>query len=266
MHLYFIPMLKLNIDLYISGFISITVLMVLICILWITLNEILKIKKAQFADYKLRELHSIENVREQISNDLHDAGASLLTQFQLKIRSIENNLSDENKSKVKLKELLQNLNEFSTILRNTIEDVYPKELIMGHWTQAIEQLALRYQTESLVIIFHNEISFDDHLQMIQANQCFRIVQELLSNIIKYECPTKMVIETYRDDNNIVIVLDSIHCKFFNESVDSISGGRGNIHFMRRLKLLNARIKSTKFKEEQSSIYTLTFKGYENTGS
>ncbi len=259
-------MLESNIDFYFATFISMTVLVSLIFFLWFYLRATLSLKRKEFQIYKLNELKSIENVREQISNDLHDTGASLLTQFQLKIRSIENNLSDEKKSKEKLKELLQNLNEFSTILRNTIEDVYPKELIMGHWTQAIEQLALRYQTESLVIIFHNEISFDDHLQMIQANQCFRIVQELLSNIIKYECPTKMVIETYRDDNNIVIVLDSIHCKFFNESVDSISGGRGNIHFMSRLKLLNARIKSTKFKEEQSSIYTLTFKGYENTGS
>lgn len=255
-----------NIDFYFATFISMTVLVSLIFFLWFYLRATVNLKRKEFQIYKLNELKSIENVREQISNDLHDAGASLLTQFQLKIRSIENNLSDENKSKVKLKELLQNLNEFSTILRNTIEDVYPKELIMGHWTQAIEQLALRYQTESLVIIFHNEISCSEHLELTKANQCFRIVQELLSNIIKYECPTKMVIETYRDDNNIVIILDSIHCKFFNESVDSISGGRGNIHFMSRLKLLNARIKSTKFKEEQSSIYTLTFKGYENTGS
>lgn len=255
-----------NIDFYFATFISMTVLVSLIFFLWFYLRAILKLKRKEFQIYKLNELKSIENVREQISNDLHDAGASLLTQFQLKIRSIENNLSDENKSKVKLKELLQNLNEFSTILRNTIEDVYPKELIMGHWTQAIEQLALRYQTESLVIIFHNEISFDDHLEMIEANQCFRIVQELLTNIIKYECPTQMVIEIYRDQNDIVIIFDSRDCKYFKEENDSISGGRGNIHFMGRLKLLKARITSSRNLEEKSSIYTFKFKGYEDIGS
>lgn len=259
-------MQKQNIDLYFSGFISLTVLMILIVFLWISLQKMVKIKKKEFQIYRLRELKSIENVREQISNDLHDAGASLLTQFKLKLKNIENNLSDEKKSIENLKEIQHNLNEFSTILRNTIEDIFPKELIMGHWTQAVEQCALRYQTENLNIIFHNEISFDDHLEIVQSNQCFRIIQELLTNIIKYECPTQMVIEIYRDDNDIVIVLDSRDCRYFIEANDSISGGRGNIHFMSRLNLLRATIKSSRNREEQSSIYTFKFKGYEDIGS
>lgn len=252
-----------NIDFYFATFISMTVLVSLIFFLWFYLRATVNLKRKEFQIYKLNELKSIENVREQISNDLHDTGASLLTQFQLKIRSIENNLSDENKSKVKLKELLQNLNEFSTILRNTIEDVYPKELIMGHWTQAIEQLALRYQTESLVIIFHNEISCSEHLELTKANQCFRIVQELLSNIIKYECPRSLIIEIYRENDDVVIVLDSRDCQSFLSDKEQLSGGRGNIHFKSRIKMLNAKITRTKVPNMNNSIINIKFKSNED---
>jgi len=254
------------IDLYFSGFISLTVLVTLIIFLWIYLRATLEAKRREFTDYRIRELEAIDKVREQISNDLHDSGASILTQFRVKLNDIERHLYEPELATKSIIELKQSLNEFSNLLIDTIEQVFPKELILGHWTQAIEECALRFQTTDLKILFHNEISLMDQMEPIRANQCFRVVQELLTNVIKYERPKLLVIEIYKDQDEVVVILDSDECDFDGVEQDSISGGRGNIHFVSRLKFLGAKIHAEKNKLNKNSCYTLRFKENGNTGS
>lgn len=259
-------MLEQNIDLYFSGFFSLTILTILIVFLWITMQKMLNVKKKEFMSFKLRELESIESVREQISNDLHDAGSSILTQLKLKIKYLERHLDEPINLKNSLTEIKQNLNEFSTILNHTIEEVFPKELILGHWTQAVEESAMRYQSSDLNILFHSEISINEPLEANKANQCFRIVQELMTNIVKYEHPKKLFVEIYKNEMEIVVVLEANECRFNEENEDHVSGGRGNIHFVGRLKLLGAKLIKEKNTAKSKSLYTLKFKENECTNS
>ena len=246
-----------NLDFYLLTFIAIGVLLVLtMSSFGLSYKYYLhSIKKIQRFHHK--EIQLTEAVREQISNDLHDAGASLLTEFRMKLNDLEMAFPEMSKQDNRLIELKQNLAEFSNVLRNTIEDAYPKELLLGHWTEAIQQLAFRYNSDKVKIFFHSDIPTTEVLSKDKANQCFRIIQELITNSVKHALPEKIVIEIFSQNNTVNIIIDSRGLSSPKEK-DELMGGRGSIHLKNRLKMLHATMKVENNEKEESQLITVQF--------
>lgn len=210
------------------------ILLTLISVFWSYSFYLRVLKKVE--RIKRMEFEYSESIREMISNDLHDVGASVLTELKLKVTEIEG--LENGLVKDKLMYLKSRIDEFSDLLRNSIEDIYPKEFLYGDWIEAINELVRRYNTNQLNIFFTNEVKNPSLIPLYKSTQIFRITQELISNAIKHLHPSCILIELFEMDNCLIIFIDSRDVNFeFNRK--KTLKGRGSFHLQKRLKLINA---------------------------
>jgi len=248
-----------NLDFYLFIFIAAGILFLL------TLSSItisLKYYKhtiKKIENFHLKEIKAVEEVRKEIANDLHDASGSLLLDFRFKIMELNelNNLLSTERIE-KIQELQLKLNDFAAILRNTIEDTYPKELLIGHWSSAIESLAYRYSNSNINIICQNDIDECIVLSKIKANHCFRAVQELITNSIKHSNPKMIILELFNNDSEIYIIIDSRDIQHLIVN-SNIKNGRGTLQINERIKFLNGTVEVKDDLDQKSSIQILKFK-------
>ncbi len=248
-----------NLDFYLFIFIAAGILFLL------TLSSItisLKYYKhtiKKIENFHLKEIKAVEEVRKEIANDLHDASGSLLLDFRFKIMELNelNNLLSTERIE-KIQELQLKLNDFAAVLRNTIEDTYPKELLIGHWSSAIESLAYRYSNSNINIICQNDIDECIVLSKIKANHCFRTVQELITNSIKHSNPKMIILELFNNDSEIYIIIDSRDIQHLRVN-SNIKNGRGTLQINERIKFLNGTVEVKDDLDQKSSIQILKFK-------
>lgn len=131
---------------------------------------------------KTREFEEVEREKLRIANDIHDEANSYI--FMLK-HALENATIDIKDAQVKsqITSTSEKLMGFIDLLRSSVENIYPKELMENRWEEAIYELSKRFNSKNVKISC--DINVHDKLSQRQAVHSYRVIQELLSNIIKH---------------------------------------------------------------------------------
>lgn len=187
---------------------------------------------------KANAIYLIEEEKRRIANDLHDSCSSVLVNFNFKINQLKA-LHQFNESLVQsLEEMNLNLMLLNQELIDNIENIYPKELLLGSWEDAIINQAQRFS--SLGQIVECDIGevprFSTNLQL----QTFRIIQELITNICKHGNTNYTLLQIFTNENlvNVCLMYDSVSKKWYNHL---ISYARGSASIKGRLELIGGNI-------------------------
>lgn len=205
------------------------------------LNQVRKEKKAQ-EEFTKRLIDVQESDRKRISYELHDSiGQDLLISKNKLLMSVKK--PDDKEF------LLQNINEVSEIISDTLKDV--REISYSLHPYQIERLGLSKAIKSIIdrVSKSTEINFTSNIDAIDKLLpsdfeigLYRIIQECTSNIVKHSRATEVLLNISKGENDISILISDNGVGFNPEKVkaNSHQHGFGLAGMSERIKIFKGK--------------------------
>ncbi|WP_246067717.1 sensor histidine kinase [Changchengzhania lutea] len=210
-----------------------------------------KVKQQQNFENEIAQVQ-IEIQEQTLKNigwELHDNVGQLLSfaSMQLSILKMQMNDDDKDKFKDTSEALKQSLNEVRSLSRALNNEVVLNIGFEESITNELDRLnKMKFATAELVSR-GQKIKFKDRKHEIVI---FRILQEFLSNSVKYsEAKNLKIVLEYT--NNHLLVTASDDGKGFNK--ESVKAGSGLINIKSRAKLIHAEIELTSEENQGTSL-------------
>jgi signal transduction histidine kinase len=206
----------------------------------------LKIKNQDLIQQlKTQELNGIDAIidaqekeQSRIADDLHDNLGSKIATLKLYIQEIKNEKADSADKENLLNKLTNLADETYKEVRNIAHDKNTGALINKGLIPSIKTIANEISiTEKLQIEVHN-INVNKRIKNNIEIQVFRVVQELLTNIIKHAEATEVTIQ-FSEDENMLNVMVEDNGKGFD--VNKIKYGLGLTNIEKRLEKIEGDI-------------------------
>lgn len=179
-------------------------------------------------------LQTQEEERGRISEALHNGLGQLLYATKLKLEDIKDNKIIKNQVQGFLDEAITETRNLSFILMPSLLKDFGLQTIL-------EETARRFSTKSFKL--HSDvIGVHKRLPKDLETVSFRIIQELLNNILKYSHATEAYIIVKKTKDNLLITVKDNGVGFNAEDSFSLKNGTGLKTIQSRLQLLNGKMK------------------------
>ena len=177
--------------------------------------------------------------RKRIAQDIHDSLGSVLSAAKLKLSSlqeIENTFSPDQYEKYKAS--LGLLDEASTELRNISHNIMPATLSKLGLVAALQSLIDKITAHASIQINFTTHGFENRLEENTEISIYRILLELINNIVKHAAAQKVTIQLIQYPHYINLMIEDDGKGFnFNKALEEKKGiGLGNI--LSRVEYMN----------------------------
>lgn len=229
----------------IGGLIALMLLTVLGFYLWRYRDQqkqkaILQEQKERLREAQLGAvIDSQEKERKRFASDLHDGMGQLISALQLNINAIRNNRTPETRDN--LFENSENiLSDIHTEIRNIAFNLMPPVLIKEGLLSGLGELARRINKSGALKVSLVQHDIPQRFNEVCEISLYRVLQELMGNILKHSKATQITISfTGFDDEIIITVEDDGDGYNLNKFYHSEGNGWRNVNS--RLNLIKASI-------------------------
>lgn len=200
-------------------------------------------------------IDSQEKERKRFASDLHDGMGQLISALQLNINAIRNNRAPETRDN--LFENSENiLSDIHTEIRNIAFNLMPPVLIKEGLLSGLGELARRINKSGALKVTIVQHDIPQRFNEVCEISLYRVMQELLSNILKYSKATQITISfTGFDDEIVVTVEDDGQGYDLNKFQNSEGNGWRNINS--RLNLIKATIEFDVVENRKNNTVIIT---------
>lgn len=218
---------------------AVGVLMALLCVLFVTIIRYHR-KKIAFQRQRVKvQFTSIENERARIAKDLHDDLGASLSAVKLRLQCLE----PDNQNNILLVEQSEAyIDEAMDKLRRISFDVMPQALQRKGLKDALNELI-----EKLIPDNRIEIKYECEVNVVNKEKrihIYRIVQELMNNIIKHSGASVVHLSLKVVKNKIRLCVKDNGVGFERNGFAKKGRGQGLHNITARGELLNAKIHLT----------------------
>lgn len=197
---------------FIGGLVVLFALAFVVFYLWRYRQQQKQKTIAQEQKVRLREaqinavIDSQERERKRFASDLHDGMGQLVSALQLNIQSIkQNNELEKRVSLVENSEQL--LSEIQTEIRNIAFNLMPAILVKEGLISAVQELARRINRAATLKVLVSVHDVPSRFTDVVEVSVYRIVQELVSNIIKHSKAASITVSFTGYDEEIVLTIE-----------------------------------------------------------
>lgn len=196
-------------------------------------HQIVLEKIAKERQLKISEsmIQGEEKERQRIAQDLHDSIGGMLTGLKFKVAGDHPSKLDT------LHELPSKLNEILGEVRRISQNLMPESLHKFGLIAALEQLCLSMGNSQVAIQFESyehEVSLDFH----KGLAIYRIVQEAISNALKYASADFIIVQITKSADNLHILVEDNGIGFDSSTLNY---GMGLRNMTNRIKWINGII-------------------------
>jgi two-component system NarL family sensor kinase len=186
---------------------------------------------------KLNEIiQTQEFERKRISRELHDGVGQMMAVVKMNVSAIE----PDEKHIEHYKKSLKLIDKSCEELRQISHQLMPGVLIKGGLKEALDELAMYINTAANNQLYIDIIGFEQRPSEVIEINLYRIIQELLTNIIKYATAKEIHIQVSRENGLITLMVEDDGIGFEIEKLkDSKGNGWHNINS--RVELLKGTI-------------------------
>eukprot|EP01133_Synstelium_polycarpum_P011129 gene11129-12965_t len=176
-----------------------------------------------------------ESERKRIANDLHDSLGPLLSAVKLNIQSLEVQAGED---QFIVEKAGQHIDEIIESLREISYNLLPNTLNRKGLSDAVEEYLYRISSSQNI-----KIKFDlKGINLIDKKKeihLFRIIQEIVHNVIKHSGATEMQIYSQQKTSELNLYLKDNGLGFEPEQVSKVSSGLGLKSIESRCELIGA---------------------------
>lgn len=232
----------------ISGLIMAIAVIILLFYLWRLKQS--SIQKAILQEQKIRMreaqiksvIQSQEQERQRFASDLHDGIGQLINAIKLNIDGLRIKKNGTSEERVALYENSGKLlSEMNNEIRNIAFNLMPQILIKEGIIAALTELARRINSSGQMKIDIQNQGIEGRLSEIIEISAYRIIQELISNVIKYANAKNIFIQfTVEPEQEITITIEDDGIGY---DVENFKNGKGDgwKNINSRLSLIKAEM-------------------------
>lgn len=188
-----------------------------------------------------------ERERKRIAQDLHDDIGALLSTVKLGFHLIKRQATPDSKQLNSIKSTGDTLNEAISHVRQISKNLLPPTLEKFGLSNALEQLCNKMQVPETLEIEFKETGEYLRLPFEKELGLYRVVQELMNNIVKHAEASNVIVELKSRHDKILLSIHDDGKGFDHESAkqNSKSGGLGLRNIDSRLSLIPAKLRYSK---------------------
>jgi two-component system, NarL family, sensor kinase len=183
------------------------------------------------------EIRTTEAERKKLSSDLHDDLGPIMATIKIYVNALTQHTDGD-------RHLISNINKYLdsgiTMIREMANMLMPKTL---------ERNGLRKALEAYVFNIENYVPFRIHFLFTEAElgfskeaelNLYRIIQEIITNTIKYSEATILQLNFEVEDNNLMIYTSDNGKGFDYKEHNFVSTGYGLSNIKSRVEILNGK--------------------------
>jgi signal transduction histidine kinase len=182
-----------------------------------------------------------EKERKRIAGDLHDSLGQLLSTVKLTLTELQDSVEFSSNADAELMaQSVVLIDEACTSVREISHDLMPSVLIRLGLQAAISDMADKISRTNKIKVCFSSKGFQERLDENIEINIFRIVQELITNIIRHSCAKNVTIEFLRKENLLELIFHDDGIAYDKKALEN-SKGIGWANLNNRLYLLNATL-------------------------
>lgn len=221
-------------------------------------EELEKVKVRLKEEQLLAVISSQEIERKRFAEDLHDGFGQLISALKLNINRLDANnpkpITIEDRQAM-FDSSVNIINEMYGEVRNIAFNLMPTVLVKKGLVSAVEQLAERFNNSGKVYFQVHAYDLDEKLSDLKEISLYRIVQEIMNNIVKYAIATQVDVQFVRHDDELVVTIED-NGQGFDVSKLEQSNGNGWKNIRSRLNLIKGEINIDSSLGLSGSIYII----------
>jgi signal transduction histidine kinase len=210
-----------------------------------------KLKQKQAMDAELlqqQELRSRaiieaeEKERTRIARELHDGIGQQLSAAKLNISGLQASLNtNNNEEKVMIQNAIDLIDESVKEVRVVSHSMMPNALIKSGLVSAVREFINKISSSGSLRINLEIVGLTDRLEQTVETVLFRVLQELVNNIIKHAQATEVSIQLIRHETELTILIEDNGVGFNVDKVLDKEGGIGLKNIQSRVAFLNGQV-------------------------
>ncbi|MGB3008418.1 MAG: sensor histidine kinase [Chitinophagaceae bacterium] len=192
-----------------------------------------------------------ETERTRIAKDLHDGLGGLFSTIKMHFSTLQHEKT-ELKADPLFAKSYDMLNTASEEVRRIAHNMMPEVLIKLGLVQAIQELCNSISAGKLLNVSMQAYGMDKRLNASTEVMLFRILQELLNNIIKHSQASEAIIQFNREDNRLSVTVEDNGRGFsLEEGHDKTHAGLSSVQS--RVTYLNGKLSIDSQKEVGTTV-------------
>ena len=204
-------------------------------------NLLIEVNKKQ-NELTERIIETQETERRKIADQLHDDVGSMLSLAILQISTVIDKEASEDKSKINLEKSMKVLYTVSDTIRNMSHTLTPLAIEKYGFKNAIIDLVASINLTNKIHVEHVILGFENTENYTSnfLNDMYRVVQELLNNMIKHSEASHCLIQLIEHDDTLSLLIEDNGKGLKNELL-KVKNGVGLINIKSRVEYFKGQI-------------------------
>ncbi len=182
-----------------------------------------------------------EKERIRIAKDLHDGVGQLLSAAKLNLSSLESKLKIRNpEEEVALQNAIALVDDSVKEVRTVSHNMMPHTLLKLGLASAVKEFITKIQGMPNLKVNLEIVGMDNRLEQEKETVLYRVIQEIVANIIKHAKATELTLQLIRDEKELSIIIEDNGVGFDTSKINLFEGiGLKNI--ISRIEFINGSV-------------------------
>jgi signal transduction histidine kinase len=181
-----------------------------------------------------------EEERSRLAKDLHDGLGGLLSGVKFSLSNMKDNLIITPDNMTVFERSLDMLDTSIKELRRVAHNMMPEMLAKFGLDETVREYCNTVNTTKLLTVKYQSIGMEIRLDKATEIIIYRIIQELLNNVIKHAAATEVFVQLIKEDDRLNVVVED-NGRGFNTAVLETSKGAGWINTRSRVEYLKGQL-------------------------
>lgn len=236
-------------------------LLILVFLLWrkksqISQEKVLSEQKARLREAQIQAvISSEEKERKRFASDLHDSMGQLVSALSMNIQGLKNTSNDP----LVRHEIVDNstliLQDIQREIRNIAFNLMPQVLTKEGLIPALEEVCARISKSNQVDAKLQTFGMEKRMNEVFELSLYRVLQEWISNVLKYSEATELLIQFIAHPDSIIITVEDNGMGFDLETFET-SRGNGWRNINSRLNLIKGTLDIDTVPGRKNTILTI----------
>ncbi|WP_225000296.1 ATP-binding protein [Cesiribacter sp. SM1] len=168
-----------------------------------------------------------EDERSRLARDLHDGLGGMLSGVKLLLSNMKSSMILTERDAASFAMALDQLDNTIRELRRVAHNMMPESLVRFGLVKALQDFCRAFQTEGQLQINFQVFGMEARLEANTEIILYRIVQELLNNVVKHAAATEVLVQIIRTENTVSLTVED-NGRGFDSTRSSKGIGLSNI--------------------------------------
>ncbi len=185
-------------------------------------------------------LQGQEEERSRLAKDLHDGLGGLLSGVKFSLSNMKDNLIITPDNMTVFERSLDMIDTAIKELRRVAHNMMPELLTKFGLDEALKEYCNAVNATNLLSVKYQSIGMDSRIEKSSEIIIYRIIQELLNNVMKHAAATEAMVQLVKDDGRFSIIVED-NGKGFDTGILKNNKGAGLTSIQSRVDYLKGRL-------------------------